>query len=466
VKLGSGLYHATLLVALLAQGCATLPDINRELAVSHEGPIVFESARGPVSDARSAAILAQLRGEEGESQLLKDHLAYEQAVNADSPLVLGNEVKLLENGPETYAAMFAAIRGARDSINLETYIFDDDEAGNTFSDLLLERQAAGVQVNIIHDSVGSLLTPRAFFDRLRAGGINVLEFNPVNPLEGRRKAWALNNRDHRRQLVIDGRTAFTGGVNISATYSSAPGGKHSRKAGEPPNPRVGWRDTHIKIEGPVVAVFQKLVMASWQRQRGNALAARDYFPQLQARGQQIVRVIGTTPENPQSQIFRTLMSAIAHAQATIHLTVAYFAPDPQLLHALITAAQRGVDVRLVLPSYTDSSPIFHLGRSYYTRLLKGGVKIYQRRGAIMHAKTACIDGVWSTVGSSNLDWRSFLHNDEINAVILGRGFATQMEAMFDSDMRESDAVDLQKWRHRSWTLRLKERMARIAAYWL
>jgi cardiolipin synthase len=215
-----------------------------------------------------------------------------------------------------------------------------------------------------------------------------------------------------------------------------------------------------------VAEFQKLFMESWQRQRGKALVARDYFPQLQSRGQQIVRVIGTTPENPQSQIFRTLMSAITHAESTIHLTVAYFAPDPQLLNALIGAAQRGVDVRLVLPSYSDSSPIFHLGRSYYSKLLKGGVKIYQRRGAIMHAKTACIDGVWSTVGSSNLDWRSFLHNDEINAVILGRGFASQMDAMFEADMKESDAIELEKWRHRSWSLRLKERMARIGAYWL
>jgi cardiolipin synthase A/B len=137
-----------------------------------------------------------------------------------------------------------------------------------------------------------------------------------------------------------------------------------------------------------------------------------------------------------------------------------------LLEALIAAARRGVDVRLLLPSYTDSSPIFHLGRSYYTKLLKGGVKIYERRGAIMHAKTACIDGVWSTVGSSNLDWRSFLHNDEINAVILGRDFARQMEAMFDDDIKESDAIELGKWRHRSWLLRLKERMARIGAYWL
>ena len=452
--------------ALLAQACATLPDVNRELAIPHSAPVEFESAAGPVSDARSRAILASLEGEEGESELLRRHLGYEQAVNADSALVLGNEVTLLQNGPETYAAMFEAIRGARDSINLETYIFDDDEAGQRFSQLLLERQAAGVQVNVIHDSVGSLLTPRAFFDRLREGGVNVLEFNPVNPLAGNRKAWALNNRDNRRQLVVDGRTAFTGGVNISATYSSAPGGKRSRKAGEPRNPTDGWRDTHVRISGPVVADFQRLFMETWERQRGKPLATRDYFPKLGSTGRQIVRVIGSTPENPQSQIFRTLMSAITHAESSVHLTIAYFAPDPQLLRALGDAAGRGVDVKLVLPSYTDSSPIFHLGRSYYTRLLKAGVKIYERRGAIMHAKTACIDEVWSTVGSSNLDWRSFLHNDELNAVILGRGFARQMEAMFEHDLQESDAIDLAEWRHRSWLLRLKERMARLGAYWL
>ncbi len=143
------------------------------------------------------------------------------------------------------------------------------------------------------------------------------------------------------------------------------------------------------------------------------------------------------------------MSAISHAELTVHLTIAYFAPDPQLLKALTDAARRGVDVKLVLPSYSDSGAIFHLGRSYYTELLRGGVKIYELRGAVMHAKTACIDGVWSTIGSTNLDWRSFLHNDEINAVILGRGFAAQMEAMFAADLTESEAITLDQWKHRS-----------------
>jgi cardiolipin synthase A/B len=466
---GFRLGHVALVtLALMSmQGCASLPNTEREMAVPHARQVEFEDAHGPVSAARSEAILVRLEGKDGASNMLQKHLAYEQAVNAGSPLVLGNKLTLLQNGPATYKSMFAAIREARDHINLETYIFDDDESGRQFSDLLLERQAAGVQVNVIYDSVGGIKTPKSFFDRLREGGIRVLEFNPVNPLAGNKKGWLLNNRDHRRQLVIDGRIAFTGGINISDTYSSAPSGKHtSKKRDQTPDQSAGWRDTHIRIEGPVVAEFQKLFMDTWTRQKGEPLAPKNYFPELKAQGDEIVRAIGSTSDDPHSLIYLTLMSAISHAELQVHLTIAYFAPDPQLLKALTDAARRGVDVKLLLPSHADSWAIFNLGRSYYTQLLRGGVKIYERRGSVMHAKTACIDGVWSTIGSTNLDWRSFLHNDEINAVILGRGFAAQMEAMFAEDLTESDAITLDQWRHRSWMLRLKERMARIGAYWL
>jgi cardiolipin synthase len=437
------------------------------MAVPHAKKVEFEGTNGPASAAKSAAILDRLEGTDDFSELLRKHLAYEQAVNADSPLSLGNRLTLLQNGPATYQAMFAAMREATDHINLETYIFDDGEVGTQFSDLLLERQAAGVQVNVIYDSVGGLMTPDAFFDRLRDGGIEVLEFNPLNPLSGNKKEWLVNNRDHRRQLVIDGRIAFTGGVNISDTYSSAPSGRRTRKDRNlDPNPAEGWRDTHLQIEGPVVAEFQKLFMDTWARQKGEPLAERNYFPELKAEGKEIVRAIGSTPADPESLIYLTLVSAISHAESTVHLTIAYFAPDPQLLKALTEAARRGIDVKLVLPSYSDSGAIFHLGRSYYTDLLRSGVQIYQLRGAVMHAKTACIDGIWSTIGSTNLDWRSFLHNDELNAVILGRGFAAQMEAMFAQDLAESEAITLDVWKRRSWLLRLKEQGARLGAYWL
>jgi cardiolipin synthase len=463
----SRLGRVALVIGVLAAapGCLTLPDARRDRAVPHEQQVAFEGAGGPVSTAKSDAIIVKLEGTGGSSDVLEKHLAYEQSVNADSPLVLGNKLTLLQNGPDTYRAMFTAIRGARDHINLETYIFDDDDSGQEFSRLLLQRQAAGVQVNVIYDSVGGILNGPAFIERLRAGGIRVLEFNPVNPLAGNRKSWLLNNRDHRRQLVIDGRIAFTGGINISNTYSSAPG-KRARKKHADDEPTAGWRDTHIRIEGPVVAEFQKLFIDTWMRQKGEPLAKRQYFPKLRARGDEIVRAIGSTPDDPHSLIYLTLLSAITQAEVRVYLTIAYFAPDPQLLKALTDAARRGVEVKLVLPSNSDSWAIFHLGRSYYSQLLRGGVGIHERRGAVMHAKTACIDGVWSTIGSTNMDWRSFLHNDEINAVVLGRGFAAQMETMFAADLAQSETITLERWRDRGLMNRVKEWTARLGAYWL
>jgi len=462
---------AVLLAAVLAStaGCASLPDSGEAMAQPHAQRIEFEGAHGPVSAARADTILTRLGAGSGsqDDAVLNKHLAYEQAINADSPLVLGNHLTLLQNGPATYEAMLAAIRAASDHINLETYIFSDDEIGRQFVDALLQRQAEGIRVNVIHDSVGALTTPASFYQRMRDGGINVLEYNPVNPLRGNNAEWLLNNRDHRKQLLVDGRIAFVGGINISESYASAPGSGRERKgSGGATGSGDGWRDTHMRIEGPVVAEFQKLFIDTWERQRGEKPQPANYFPQLDVAGAEIVRAIGSTPRDPQSLIYLTLISAIAHAEQRVYLTIAYFAPDPQLLAALVGAAQRGVEVRLVLPSRSDSAPIFHLGRSYYGELLRGGVRIHERRGAVMHAKTACIDGVWSTIGSTNLDWRSFLHNDEINAVVIGREFAAQMETMFEDDLRQSDEILRKQWRLRSPLLRLRERMARIGAYWL
>ena len=448
---------------LAVTGCASLPDAAREMEKPHAQAVEFDNAQGPVSASKSAAILDELKSNSGDIDILQKHLALEQAINADSPLVLGNKLVLLQDGPATYQAMFAAIRRAKDNINLETYIFGDDDIGRQFADLLLQRQAAGVQVNLIYDSVGCLNTPREFFERLSAGGIQVLEFNPINPFNGNKKDWLLNNRDHRKLLVVDGRVAFIGGINISESYSRGPSTKSARKAGVN---TLGWRDTHLQIEGPVVAQFQKLFMDTWARQKGRPLARKNYFPKLDKQGDEIVRAIGSASADPRSLIYLTLLSAIDNAEQRIYLTNAYFVPDPQLIKSLTDAARRGVDVKLILPSHSDSWTVLYAGRSHYTRLLRAGVKIYERRSAIMHSKTASVDGVWSTIGSTNLDWRSFLHNDEINAAILGRDFARQMDAMFAKDLAESDAIDLDRWKHRSLILRFKEWLARLAEYWL
>ena len=331
----------TLCCLLTGAGCATLPDAAREMETPHTQVVAFEGARGPVSAARSDAIIEKLQSKSGDIDILQKHLAMEQAINADSPLVLGNNLTLLQDGPATYQAMFAAMRAAKDHIHLETYIFEDDDIGKQFADLLLERQAAGVQVNLIYDSVGCLNTPKEFFERLRAGGVQVLEFNPVNPLAGNKKEWLLNNRDHRKLLVVDGRIALIGGINISASYSSGPSMRAARKPGAN---ALGWRDTHLQIEGPVVAEFQKLFMDTWSKQKGPPLAEKNHFPTLDKQGDDIVRAIGSASADPHSLIYLTLLSAIANAEQRVYLTNAYFVPDPQLLKALTDAAQRGVDV--------------------------------------------------------------------------------------------------------------------------
>jgi len=444
-----------------ASGCASLPDTESILAQHQAQAARFENARGALSVTTNAAILARLQRGSGDIDILEKQIALEQAIN-DSPLVLGNKVTLLQNGPATYRAMFAAIAQAKDHINLESYIIEDDAVGREFANLLMAQQRRGVQVNLIYDSVGGIQTPRLFFDELAQAGVAVLEFNPVNPLAAR-GPWLLNNRDHRKLLIIDGRTVFLGGINISSVYSSGSALKRTPqvKASNPP-----WRDTDLQISGPVVADFQKLFLETWGKQHGKPLAAKTYYPTLTAVGHDIVRTIGSTPSDPYSLIYLTLMSAIGNAERQVHLTNAYFVPDPQLLKALIDAAARGVDVRLVLPSFSDSDLVFHAGRAYYTQLLDGGVKIYERQGALLHSKTAVIDGVWSTVGSSNLDWRSFMDNDEVNAVILGRDFAAQMAAMFAQDVAASQLIDPATWADRPLRFKLKEWLATWWERWL
>jgi cardiolipin synthase len=421
--------------------------------------VEIESARGPLSTQRVAAILAKLSRNAGELDILQQHVAVEQAI-VGTPLTTGNRVLLLQDGAATYRAMFSAIGAAADHINLETYKIEDDEIGRQFSELLLRKRSQGVQVHLLYDSVGSIGTPKAFFDRLTAGGVQVLEFNPANPLSAK-KEWLVNNRDHRKLLVIDGRTAFVGGINFSRVHS---GGSFARRRG--PEAKAAWRDTHLRIDGPVVGEFQKMFMQTWVKQRGAPLAAADYFPALAGKGGEMVRAIGSTPDDPHSLIYLTLISAISRSESHVYLTNAYFVPDPQLLDALTSAARRGVDVRLVLPGKSDASVAFHAGRSHYSALLRAGVKIYERRDAMLHAKTATIDGVWSCVGSTNLDWRSFLHNDELDATILGREFAGQMQAAFAADLEASEAIDLERWNARPFALRLKERVARLWEYWL
>jgi cardiolipin synthase len=449
------------LVLLVLASCKGLPTIVPDLARQPGTAVQIEGARGPLSAAQSQAVLQSLKNRGQDTGIFDRHLALEEAI-VGSPLTTGNQVRLLQDGPSTYRAMLEAIETARDHINMETYILDDDEVGQRFARALIDKQRQGVQVNLIRDSFGTLGTPSDFFQAMTDSGIHILEFNPINPLMAR-KTWELNQRDHRKLLIVDGRIAFLGGINISSVYSS---GSSSRVKKSQPAGAPAWRDTDLQLQGPAVAELQKLFLAAWDAQKGPPLVQRNYFPPMHSVGRQVVRVVGSSPAEPYSQIYATLLSAIGSAETTVNITNAYFAPDPQLLAALEAAAGRGVDVALILPSQTDSWMVFHAGRSYYEQLLRAGVKIHERRGVILHSKTALIDGVWATVGSTNLDWRSFLHNHELNAVVIGAEFGSQVQAMFDKDRSASDAITLDQWEARPLQLRLKEWLARLWARWL
>jgi cardiolipin synthase len=356
--------------------------------------------------------------------------------------------------------MFEAIRSAKDHINLETFILDDDEIGKKFTDLLLQKQAQGVQVNIIYDSVGSITTPESFFQRLRDRGIQVAEFNPVSPFKVP-GCWFMAGQDHRKILIADGQVAIIGGINISKVYS----GKRSRRKrvkGEP----LSWRDTDIQIEGPSVTEVQKLFLDTWSKQNGPKLSERNYYPKIKEDGNALVRVVGSIPGSDNRITFISYVAAISYAEKSIHLTNAYFVPDKQILNAFMDAARRGVDVKIILPSITDFKMVLNAARHNYSGLLKAGVKIYERRNVVMHAKTAVIDGVWSTVGSTNLDSLSLLSNDEVNAVILSREFAVEMESMFAGDLAQSDPIEFKQWEKRPLSQKIKEAAAHLFSRWL
>lgn len=438
--------------------CAALPDV-KDLSTTLTPPAnpTVETSKGRLSEEKTRSLLAKRWA--NSSIDIKARAALEEAATG-IPLIAGNKLTLLFDGPQTLAAMSAAIAIAKDHINLETYIFDQDELGLRFADLLIAKQKKGVQVSIIYDSVGTIGTPEAFFKRMRDAGIHLTAFNPVNPL-GHIGRWRLNNREHRKILVVDGIVAFTGGINISSAYGSSSLFRSEKRAGT----KIGWRDTHIKIEGPAVAAFQWIFLNAWLSQQPDALPQRNFFPPLSQAGDKIVRIIASEPGGDY-QIFKAYILAIQEAKKSIHITTAYFVPDAQVIEALSNAARRGVDVKIVLPGVPEIGPVFHAGRSFYRELLESGVKIHELKLAVLHAKTAVIDGVWSTVGSTNIDMRSFVHNYEINVVILGDPFGTEMEKAFDEDLRDSLEITKEKWDQRPFVDRIKEWAARTMEYWL
>jgi cardiolipin synthase len=380
-----------------------------------------------------------------------------------SPIVFGNQVTLLRNGTEAFQAIFGAIAAARDSVNLEYFILADVRSdGVQLSELLLDRLRAGVKVNVIYDSYGSRETPSAFFDTLRKAGAKVVEFNPVNPFQVR-IGWSPNDRDHRKITVVDGRIGFTGGVNLDTAYENPP---QAAIPADGDTRHAYWRDTAVRIDGPAVAELQKLFFGTWREQKAPEADAADYFPPLPRQGVQTIRIIGSSPGDSQPLYYASLLTAMQSARRRVWLCSGYFVPPHQEREELARIARAGLDVRIIAPAFSDVQSAVYAARAAYGDLLEAGAHIFEIHDAVVHAKLAVVDDTWTMIGSSNLDRRSVVFNNEVDAVVLGHDTAGQVEAVMLQYMDATHEVDLSKWQHRSLGERLRELQARIWQYWM
>ena len=358
----------------------------------------------------------------------------------------GNHIRLLLNGDEIYPAMLAAIAKAERSINLESYIFWSGEAANRFRDALVERAQHGVEVRVLLDALGSpgskLKTKDVEF--LRAGGCRVEFFHPIRP-------WMLdtvNHRSHRRILVVDGKTAFTGGAGIADVWL---GNAESKDH---------WRDTHAEVTGPVVGQFQAAFQENWGAVRGEALRGDAFFPKLERTGTARAQVILSSPESPSSATKLLYATSISAATKRLWLSNSYFLPDDDSSALFVEAAKRGVDVHILVPGTVNDVPATKAGgRSSFGDLLEGGVKISEYQPTMFHPKTMVVDGLFVTIGSTNFDNRSFRLNDEINLAIYDREVGRRLEETFVKDLERSRPYTLQQWKHRPFRERLTEFLA-------
>lgn len=363
------------------------------------------------------------------------------------PVTFGNRVTLYTHGRDAFAAMLDAIASARDHVNLESYIFQEDRIGRRFAEALVRKAAEGVVVNLTVDSAGCWGVSDAFFEDMQARGVRVLVYNPVRPWRVRHGRWILNRRDHRKILVVDGRLGFTGGMNIGDEYDDA-GGTPGR-----------WKDTHVRIEGPAVKYLQRVFMgARWRKEEDVPVPEAGYFPPLEEAGNHAVRVLPTNPIVGRPYVRIVLRRAIRAARRSIHATQAYFLPDARVLWSLRAAARRGVEIGLVVPSVVDHALALHAGRSTYGRLLRGGVAIHELQDQLLHQKTVVVDGEWSILGSANMDIRSFRINHEVSVDVLGRDIAEQMEDVYRRDLSLSKRIDPAAWARRPLAVKIEQRL--------
>jgi cardiolipin synthase len=360
-------------------------------------------------------------------------------------VVGGNRVEILQNGDEIFPATLAAVRAARRNINFAQYFYEDGQPAKDLAEAFAERCRAGVEVNVLLDAVGSLRMPEELKNLMKESGCRVELFRPLSPFALQRT----NYRNHRRILVVDGVVGKTGGSGISGDWTG-----DGRQKGH-------WRDTDVLVEGPVVAQLQGAFAENWLETTGVALGGPEYFPKsgLKHRGTVDAQLVRSSPAGGSHAAYTMFLLAMAAAQRSISITNPYFVPDNRMLETLMDAAQRGVRVTLLVPAAIDNQFVRQASRAEFGQLLLSGVRIYEYQPAYLHAKTMTVDGIWSTVGSTNLDHRSFGLSDEINLVIYDTRVARKMEEVFEEDLAYSQRITYEAWDDRSLISRFFEMLS-------
>jgi cardiolipin synthase len=344
-------------------------------------------------------------------------------------------VTVLRDGSDTYPAMLTAIAGAQRSICFETYILAADATGDRFKAALAERARAGVAVRVIYDAVGSFGLPDAWVGELRAAGCEVIDFNPISPW---RRRFRLSHRDHRKIIVVDDRIGFTGGLNISNDYAAVEDGG------------VGWHDMHCRVTGPIALDLARMFRRNWLRCGGSPYASPIAPGEPPGQGGVFVRLLDNTGRRQRTTVRRAYLHVIKTARRTVQIQNAYFLPDRGIRRALCKAAARGVDVRIMIPGHSDVRLAQWATIYVLRRLARRGIRIFLWRGVMMHAKTATVDTVWSTIGSYNFDAQSRFNNLEVTIEILDPVTGQTLATNFDRDIANADAFDEQTWLRLPW----------------
>ncbi len=361
------------------------------------------------------------------------------------PIVEGNKVEVLLNGDEIFPAMLDAIKHAERTITFETYIYWSETIGKEFSDALIERAKAGVKVHVLLDFIGSIKMDQASADAMKAAGVQLQRYH--KPVWW--KLTRLNNRTHRKLLVVDGKVGFTGGVGIADKWRG--------KAQDADH----WRDTHFRVEGPVVGQIQAVFTDNWTKSTGRVLDGDAYFPQLEPKGTHPAQMFSSSPTGGSESMHLMYLMAITAAHHSIQLSNAYFVPDELTIKALLAAAKRGVKIQIITPGpIIDSDVVRSASREQWGPLLQAGIKMAEYQPTMFHVKCLVVDGLLVSVGSTNFDNRSFSLNDEANLNVFDHAFAASQQKVFDADWAKAKPITYAAWENRPWK---EKAMGKIAS---